>query len=331
MSYVPNQYSYAINPNPTAPDFHGVPPTYIPGPNVATVAQPVIHNTQIEGAHPAKNSSTINRDEAERKLRAVCQSLGIPSNLRDKMRALSEYDVVLLVENSASMRTRDGEVKSNGYEKKSRWEELEETVKPLVQIMGCLDEDGITIQSFDRRLNSVSNADQVKGFFHNLPSFRYTPLCETFQSIIEEYKSNYSEAQKPLYIMIATDGAPTGQGESASRFSSLLENERYLPEGTKISILACTNNDDEVGYLNVADNKKTYLDVTDDYRAELQEIRRKAPDLAKKFTKPFWRGKMILGPIYPDFDNLDELATAENPKSVNKKFVFGGCFSWLCR
>jgi hypothetical protein len=141
------------------------------------------------------------------------------------------------------------------------------------------------------------------------------------------YNANYSENQKPLYVMIATDGAPTGQGETEGRFQEMISNERQLPEGIKISILACTNNDDEVGYLNAADNKKAHLDVTDDYRSEREEVQRKAPNLASNFTRPYWQGKIILGPIYPDFDNLDELATATDAKMVNKKFVFGGCFS----
>ena len=324
MSYIPAQTAYIV------PPAHSVVPTAAPlntsNLGVAAVAQPAIHNTQIQARRPDRNFSQINRDEAEAKLRAVCKELQIPSNLRDKMRALSEYDVVMIIDNSASMRSRDGEIKKNGYEKKSRWEELEETVTPIVRIMGCLDEDGITIHSFDRKANHVTNADQVKGFFNTQPSFRCTPLCQTFETVINEYRADYTEEQKPLYVMIATDGAPTGQGESEARFQELISNERNLPEGIKISIMACTNNEDEVGYLNHADNNKTFLDVSDDYRSELAEVQRKAPDLANKFTKPFWQGKIILGPIYPDFDNLDELATADNAKAVNKKFVFGGCF-----
>lgn len=304
----------------------GMPPQPVPPYDASTsVGQQVIQQTQFQPSGRATRGALVDRDVQDQRLLKVCKDLGIPYFQRDRMRVLRDYDVVMIVDNSGSMSERDGELKKNGFERKSRWEELGETVAPIVDIVGCLDEDGITIQTFNGRYDNITKASEVKSCFNKRPDYPGTPLCATFENVIREYNAKPSESKKPLYIMIATDGAPRGPGESEEKFRRLIENQSYLPlpEGTRIQIMACTQGD-EVEYLSRADRNQAHLDVTDDYRSELDDIRKnKGRKVAERFSRPVWIGKIILGGVCKDFDNLDELASASNAKLVNEKFVFG--------
>lgn len=329
MTHLPPQYAYDVSAQYDGVTYPPQSQPYASAPyeaKVSAIAHPAIQNTQIQPGGRAARNNIIDRDEQDKSLRRVCNKLGIPSYLRDRMRVLRDYDVVMIIDNSGSMTHRDGELKKNGYERKSRWEELAETVVPIVDLVGCLDEDGISIYTFTDRYDNISKASQVKSCFNRRPDYPGTPLCATFERVIRDYNAQVSESKKPLYVMIATDGAPRGPGESEEKFRQLIENQYPqlpLPEGIGIQIIACTEGD-EVDYLSRADRNQAHLDVTDDYRSERDDIRKnKGRKMAEKFTKPVWIGKTVLGGVCPDFDNLDELATATDVKAVNKKFVFG--------
>ena len=72
-----------------------------------------------------------------------------------------------------------------------------------------------------------------------------------------------------------------------------------------VSIVACTDDEASVGYLNNLDKTCPGVDVCDDYLSERREI------LAAQGSRyPFSFGdyvvKTLLGPIDPSFDRLDE-------------------------
>ena len=72
----------------------------------------------------------------------------------------------------------------------------------------------------------------------------------------------------------------------------------------KIQIMACTDDEVEMAWLNLLDCELPGVDVTDDYYAELQEVMRAGR--VRKFTRGDWCLKAMLGPVLRRFDNLDE-------------------------
>ena len=113
-------------------------------------------------------------------------------------------------------------------------------------------------------IQNVRSWDQAKQYFDKKPSGT-TPLSkaiETAYSLV---------GAKPVVLIIATDGAPN----SLEKFTKLLR-ERD-PNRIKISILACSDRDSDIGYLNKLDKDIPALDVLDDYKSERKEV--------KKFAK----------------------------------------------
>ncbi len=74
---------------------------------------------------------------------------------------------------------------------------------------------------------------------------------------------------------------------------------------TYTTIVACTDDDACVEYLNKWDRELTNLDVVDDFRSERKEVRD-----AKGASFPFSFGdyvvKSLIGSIDPELDDMDE-------------------------
>lgn len=81
------------------------------------------------------------------------------------------------------------------------------------------------------------------------------------------------------------------------------------------TIVACTDDDDSVEYLNKWDRQLPNLDVVDDFRNERKEIR-----AVKGQSFPFSFGdyvvKSLIGSIDPEIDNMDEADTSCNCQIV---------------
>ena len=71
-----------------------------------------------------------------------------------------------------------------------------------------------------------------------------------------------------------------------------------------MSIIACTDDDSAMQYLDKLDRQDKALDVTDDYNSELAQIR-KARGSNFQFTFGDYVAKMLLGGVDPSYDNMD--------------------------
>ena len=88
------------------------------------------------------------------------------------------------------------------------------------------------------------------------------------------------------------------------------------------SIVACTDDDDEVEYLNRWDIEIPNLDVVDDFRNERAEIKGiKGADF--HFTFGDYVVKSLIGSIDPELDNMDEAPGNTNAaaNSINRRNI----------
>ena len=96
------------------------------------------------------------------------------------------------------------------------------------------------------------------------------------------------------------------------------------PDHVFISIIACTDDLNSIGYLNYLDINMPRLDICDDYENELVEVRSIQGENCV-FTFGDYVTKCILGPIFQNLDKLDEYKissdnfnqTVKNLKIVN--------------
>ena len=149
--------------------------------------------------------------------------------------------------------------------------------------------------------NRVASSAQVAAAFGPPPS-GFTPLAAAVTRILVEKASVIAE--KKLLLVIATDGEPTNTSGQVDipGFASVLQGRHA---NVFVSIIACTDDEGSVGYLNKLDRSVPRLDVTDDFQSERREVL-----LAQGSTFRFGFGdyvvKSLLGSVDPYFDNLDE-------------------------
>ena len=77
------------------------------------------------------------------------------------------------------------------------------------------------------------------------------------------------------------------------------------PPNVFTTVLACTDEDDSMEYLNNWDKNLPRLDVVDDYRNERREIL-SAQGSHFPFSFGDYVAKSLVGSIDPSIDNLDE-------------------------
>jgi hypothetical protein len=185
----------------------------------------------------------------------------------------------------------------------SRWDELSNFAKIIIEIAAVFNSNGCDVHFLNMQgVKNVRSFDQLSLYFRDRPAGS-TPLSRTIQNVIRENPAQ-SLGNKNLLIIIATDGEPTDD----SGYSNIPEFKQTLlnrPTNVFTNIVACTNDERSIGYLNGLDRELPRLDVVDDYASELAEIRRiKGSNF--QFTFGDYVTKSILGSISPDLDRYDE-------------------------
>jgi hypothetical protein len=241
------------------------------------------------------SSSNYSSDDVN-PIDTVCEKYGISNDFVNDLMVLTKYDIVLLCDDSGSMQN------SNGIPPNTRWDELKNTVNIVIELSTCFDKDGIDIKFLNRKGKSnVTELSQSKKLFKKSPSGR-TPMVKAIE------KAYSLKSDKPMLLIIATDGLPN---EGSKEFEKIL-NKRFKNKKLKdiyVSILACTNEDDVMDWLNKVDIGIKNVDVLDDYYSELKEIiQKQGPNVI--YTKGDHIARMLLGPIFEKYDQMDEICFA---------------------
>jgi hypothetical protein len=112
-------------------------------------------------------------------------------------------------------------------------------------------------------------------------------------------------AEGKVLLIVATDGIPTDDRGLEDRQGLVNWIQRDRPaQKMPMQIMACTDEDDIVDFLNSLDKNAVNCDVSDDYSSERQEVL-KAQGAGFKFSRGDWIVKAMLGSIDPSLDSLD--------------------------
>ena len=252
------------------------PPPYNPYPNATAPPPPEMNKNQ--------------------KVEKLIRDYEIDNLFSERLDILSNFEIVLIVDDSGSMNTPITNSKHA-----TRWEELKEVVSIVVRISTIFDEDGIDINFLNRpSYDNVRDNYTINHILRDNP-YGLTPLNNALQKVLDKY----SDSAKPVLVVIATDGIPTDSlgYQDIETFTRTLKNRDYSK--FYISFLACSDQENDVGYLNKLDRKIPNIDTLDDYNSELQEVRSAQ---GKKFKYSFGDHvvRLLLGPICPELDKLDE-------------------------
>jgi hypothetical protein len=237
----------------------------------------------------------------ETKLNVIKQRYEISPYFGNKIDKLRGIQIVILCDDSGSMnQTGSFDKLFNRY--LTRWEELKQRVKIILEIACILDSDGVDIYFLNRSpIYNVKNVNQLDYIFSIEPNGS-TPLDDTIKRILIEKSLIILETK--LLIIIATDGEPDGGEQGKYNFIKTLHNRKPI-ENIPISIMACTDDENVMKYLNKIDRQVKYIDVVDDYENEKKEIK-KVQGESYPFTLGDYIVKTLIGPIDPELDNKDK-------------------------
>ena len=183
----------------------------------------------------------------------------------------------------------------------TRWDELKEVVNIVLEIATIYDSDGIDINFLNRNnYENIYNLETVKNILEDRP-YGLTPLNKSLKMILDKYKDSI----KPVLIVIATDGIPTNDfgKQDIDSFKNTLIQKNHSK--FYVSFLACSDQDQDINYLNYLDRKIPNVDTLDDYNSELIEVKNAQ---GKNFRYTFGDHivRLLLGPLCPELDSLDE-------------------------
>lgn len=233
------------------------------------------------------------------KLEAVLARFEITIADANELVVLQDYEMVIIADDSGSMSrsAEPAQMRQLGKPVKSRWGELCETIGEIVEIASCFDETGVDVYFLNRQpLLGVKHATDV-GFTtaFQAPPRGGTPLTETLQRVAQKC----GEEQNTL-LFILTDGEPNGGKDPFIKMVRDVVSRHRV----RIQIMACTSEEDEIGWLNDLDHQLGEVDVTDDFYSEKAEVM--AAGIAPRFTRGDWCMKAMLGPVSAKFDAWDE-------------------------
>lgn len=224
--------------------------------------------------------------------------------------------VAVIADDSGSMRTRDSKT---GI---SRWDELKENLGILAEIYSITHPEGLTIHFLNRlAVNNLKSEADVNAVFSHPPG-GVTPLTRTLITVVNQYQHVVNQGKK-LILYIATDGEPTNDlgGRDIASFEAALA-QTLLHPYRYCTIVACTDVEEDVAYMNGWDKKYNHCDVVDDYNSEKAEIQ-KVQGSHFKYSHGDHIIKTAFGSFVPELDNLDEIVQGEYTRT--KQISNCGC------
>ncbi|KAJ9455095.1 hypothetical protein DIPPA_29456 [Diplonema papillatum] len=235
--------------------------------------------------------------------------------------ALTDYRVIVVADDSGSMSFSNQPVSRRilGATGSTRWDELKNTLSTVLELVPCVVPTGMDLYFLNRPevlgLRSIEDP-RFAAAFSACPAGS-TPLTQLVSRIVSE--DARSDCEKPALVLIATDGEPNG-GPAA--FASLIESvvrKRVTSKTYKFQILACTDDDSSISWLNDLDERFKEVDVTDDYESEKKQIL--SAGKVASFKRSDWVIKALLGPICQKFDSIDEPAVRGGQKNQSGSII----------
>ena len=276
---------------PSAP-----PPQYYP--QLGNPQQHQLHQHQLHQHQSHQHQSHHQRQltKAE-KVQQLLSKYDLNPVISEKLGILSNFEIALIIDDSGSMNTP----LNDGSGHATRWDELKSVMKIVLDIALTFDDDGIDMYFLNREnVYGVTSYEQIE-YTMSIPPSGVTNLKGTS----EQLYSDYTNHSKKVLQVICTDGLPTnGFGNpDINGFTECIKKRNC--DKFYISILACSDNDKDVGYLEKLDKTVKNVDILDDYISEKKQVLKVQ---GRKFKYEFNDHivRLLLGPIIPELDALDE-------------------------
>lgn len=233
-----------------------------------------------------------------------------------KLRQLEGYDIVFICDDSGSMKAPVTTPNTKSYENlPTRWTEMQNIVKIVTRLSIILDDDGIDVYPLNRDpMFNVTSESQLNVLFKDPPKGG-TPILSVLKRVLKD--KSKSLAEKKLLVIIATDGEPNDEStDPIGNLFNFLKNQRKPSHKIHTTMLACTDDDKTMEYLENWDHELENFDVVDDYYSERERIQEEKGK-SYRFSFGDYIVKILLGSIDKELDNLDGSANHNKDKHCN--------------
>eukprot|EP01061_Rhynchopus_euleeides_P047324 TRINITY_DN9440_c0_g1_i1.p1 TRINITY_DN9440_c0_g1~~TRINITY_DN9440_c0_g1_i1.p1 ORF type:complete len:300 (+),score=96.13 TRINITY_DN9440_c0_g1_i1:1477-2376(+) len=239
------------------------------------------------------------------KLNEILNKMEITIVEANELAVLEDYDLVVIADDSGSMNLSCVPLNQRvlGSAGQTRWGELSETLTMILELATCVIPNPVDVFFLNQPpiLGVTSSDDERLAQAFKTQPYGGTPLTETLRSVV----ARKAGSERPVLVLIATDGEPTSGPADFKKFVRSTIARRDTDGAIfKFQILACTDDDDAVGWLDKFDREFKEVDVTDDFATERAQILQAGK--VEHFRRSDWVIKALLGSIISKFDNLDE-------------------------
>ncbi|KAJ9474575.1 VWFA domain-containing protein [Pseudozyma hubeiensis] len=242
-------------------------------------------------------------------LQQCADSWQLPPYLAQDLVKLALFDVMFLLDDSASMRS----------EGTRRRDSLAGILKRAADAAARFDPDGMEVawmnSSIQQKIHNVAEAEQMTS--RCAYDGRSTPMGSSLESKILAplvlAPATQGRLQKPAFVLVITDGRPTGSSEKGEKIVKVLQNAkrtlastRYGEDAVSFQIAAVGNDREAQEWLDSIDNDPTVgdlVDVCSDIAIESAQVKRST---GIELTPELYCLKLLLGPIDTSYDASDE-------------------------
>lgn len=248
----------------------------------------------------------------------------IPVGLVNKLMALQMYNLRFIVDDSGSMNAKTDSYlsdasdyvlrgkKKNPKKRMTRWQEAETRLHNMMDILAYIPTKSINI-SFLNAKNIISlerTGKTIKEFM----DIAHTEIARNFSKIAVRYRTPTLRIMKesfqiasllsdPTMHYLLTDGVPS---DCEVKQVTDLINYRENPEGNPVTLISCTDRDDEAEWMKEVEEIAPFCSEIDDFNDEKREVVRDQ-GVAFPYTKGYWLICQLVSAINPyDLDAIDE-------------------------
>lgn len=250
----------------------------------------------------------------------------VPIGLINKLLALSEYKLNFIVDDSGSMSMNSdaplaqasdfmrqkcdpqGKRVNSFNNKMTRWEEAEDRIHVMIDMLAFIPTDNITITFLNRNNRIVldhkgKSTQQFAQDAHYQVSNAFAKEPSNQTPIYRKLSESFSQATGSTMHYLFTDGVPNDR--SVEDVKQLVLTRRN-PQLNPLTFMSCTNDDSEAEWMKEIEETAPYTAELDDFESEKKEVLNdQGPGFP--FSRGFWLLCQLVAAINPhDLDALDE-------------------------
>lgn len=243
----------------------------------------------------------------------IAERWNLPLDQAIKLVKLALFDVVIYVDDSASMERMEGG---------QRVQQLHNILSQIAFCTALLDDDGIDIEFINAPFNgkNIRNADQVHDLLFRV-QYKYNTRLGTQMraKILDPFVRDAQRGQlkKPLVLITITDGEPQGEPRNMIydvilKADKELRKTRYGRDAISYQFAQVGNDRQAQDFLGELDEDRRIgdlVDCTSRYELEAEEWMRKTQS---PLSREEWLAKLLLGPVDTSYDGRDETLNEAN-------------------